>query len=135
MILAGKILAILSVGLIFLAYANFLPASLRNADIPDYVKNHFVREVVFGLTLAVLAIGSIYLWTPGDSLLWPALLGTVVVIPFWIAWAFGWSTGGLSDIWGGAINARGAYMLHVPQVALFFIGMALLFFAARNAAE
>jgi len=55
-----------------------------------------------------------------------AVLGSVVVLPFWISWAFGWSVGGIEAVWGEEIDASGAYSLHIPQVLIFYLGLILL---------
>jgi len=52
----GRAIVILALALLFFAYSNFLPTSLSNDLIADYVKNHFIREVIFGVVLAALAI-------------------------------------------------------------------------------
>ncbi len=123
----GRVLVILSLALLFFAYSNFLPTSLSNDLIADYVKNHFIREVIFGVVLAALAIGlSLLVQTTRQ---WLALggLGSVVILPFWIGAMLGWSTGGLAEIWGGAIDENGAYYLHIPQVVFFYLGWMLMF--------
>ncbi len=123
----GRVFVIVALALLFFAYSNFLPNSLSNELIADYVKNHFIREVIFGVVLAGLAIRlSLRVQSAKD---WIALgiLGSIVVLPFWIASLFGWSTGGLAEIWGGTIDENGAYYLHVPQVVLFFLGWMLMY--------
>jgi len=128
----GKALSILAIGLMFLAYSNFIPTVFPSDQVADYVKNHFLREIIFGLTLAITAIVSIARWVPQKSLKVPFILGSIVVLPFWIASAFGWSTGGLSEVWGDNIEPASAYMLHGPQVLIFYLGMAALGFGKRN---
>lgn len=123
MLLTGRILVVVSIGLMFLACSNFVPTALTSKTIADYVKNHFVREVIFGLCLAILTI---YLTlTPLDEfqVVKIAVLGSVVVLPFWIATAIGWSTGGLEDVWGDNIKPQSAYLLHGAQVIMFYIGL------------
>lgn len=34
--------------------------------------------------------------------------------------------GGMSEVWGDAISANGAYALHIPQVVAFYLGLVLL---------
>ncbi len=131
----GRILVILALGLLFFAYSNFLPTSLSNDLIADYVKNHFIREVIFGVVLAALAIRlSLRVQTTRE---WVALgaLGSIVILPFWIAALLGWSTGGLAEIWGGAIDENGAYYLHGPQVVGFYIGWIMMYPASRQATK
>ncbi|GAA6154776.1 hypothetical protein NBRC116588_02490 [Pyruvatibacter sp. HU-CL02332] len=132
MVLTGRILVILSISLIFLAYSNFLPSALRTDAIADYVKNHFIREVIFGLALAVCTIILTLGTMTFDQWIMIAILGSIVVLPFWIATALGWSTGGMEKVWGDQINASGAYMLHGPQVALFYLGITILYFNLQD---
>jgi len=52
----GQVLVILALSLLFLAYSNFAPTALQNENIVGYVKNHFVREIIFGIALTIWAI-------------------------------------------------------------------------------
>lgn len=130
----GRVIVILALALLFFAYSNFLPNSLSNDLIADYVKNHFIREVIFGVVLAGLAIRLSLRVQSTKDWITLGILGSIVVLPFWIATLFGWSTGGLAEIWGGAIDENGAYFLHVPQVALFFLGWVLMYPASTQSA-
>lgn len=132
MIFVGRILTITAVLLIFVAYSLFIPTSLSTPLIADYIKNHFVREIIFGLTLAILAIYSVIRAKSPSDLRQTALLGSLVVLPFWVAWAFGWSTGGIEDVWGDKVTSNGAYTLHIPQVLLFYSGLVTMFVCLRN---
>lgn len=125
-IIAGRAFVITSLSLLFLAYSNFLPTSVSSALIADYVKNHFVREVIFGVALTAIAIR--LAWRAVDMPGWlaAAMTGSIVVLPFWVAFAFGWSTGGLAEVWGGQINEASAYWLHGGQVIGFYLGIALM---------
>lgn len=122
----GQALIIISLSLLFLAYANFGPTALTNDRIVGYVKNHFVREIIFGLALTIWTIKLTLL--PKERLPFSqiAILGSVVIFPFWIAYFLGWSDQGLAEIWGGAINTSSAYILHTSQVVLFLLGLFLL---------
>ncbi len=132
MTLIGKILIVTGIALMFLAYSNFLPTSLSTPKLADYVKNHFVREVIFGLALACLTIYLTINTSSTHEWLKVAVLGSIVVLPFWVASAFGWSTGGLQEVWGDNIKPNAAYMLHGTQTALFYIGVGVLFFGVKN---
>ena len=125
----GQILVIAALSLLFLAYSNFGPTSLGSERIADYVKNHFVREIIFGIALTVWAIKTALL--PKKKLPFTQLLilGSVVIFPFWIAVAFGWSVGGLEEVWGKSIDASAAYTLHGVQVGLFLLGLILIKFS------
>ena len=96
----GRILVILSLSLLFLAYSNFAPTALQSDTIEGYVKNHFVREIIFGIALTVWAIKLAL--QPITTLPFKqlALIGSIVIFPFWIAVLFGWSTQGLAKVWG-----------------------------------
>jgi hypothetical protein len=72
----GRVLVIASIALMFMVYSNFAPTALGSDRIADYVKNDFVREMIYG-----------------------------------------------------------AYFLHGPQVALFYAGIALLWFRAPSSSE
>jgi hypothetical protein len=132
MLLAGRILTIFSILMMFGAYSNFAPTSLGSEAIADYVKNHFVREMIFGVTLAIVVIRLI--WSASHPGQWKAIaiLGSAVVLPFWVAAAFGWSTGGLEEVWGGKISASSAYLLHGPQVFIFYSGLVLMWVALNR---
>lgn len=132
MTLIGRILVISGISFMFIAYSQFIPTSLSTPLIAGYVKNHFIREVTFGLTLACMTI---YLTFNAKNIYdcrRVAALGSIVVMPFWVAWTFGWSTGGISDVWGDSISPNGAYMIHVPQISLFLSGLLFLFSGLRN---
>lgn len=122
----GQTLVILSLSLLFFAYANFAPTALSSVDIADYVKNHFVREVLFGISLTVWTIWLVLQPPTSSTYRQIVLLGTIIIIPFWIASLFGWSTGGMEKVWGDAISPSTAYALHGSQVILFLIGILLL---------
>lgn len=128
----GQTLVIASLSLLFVAYSNFVPTSLGSDNIADYVKNHFVREIIFGIALTIWAIRLALL--PKDKLpfLHLLILGSVVVFPFWIAAAFGWSVGGMEEVWGKAIEASTAYTLHGVQVGLFILGLLLIKFSQNK---
>lgn len=122
----GQFLVVTALSLLFVAYSNFGPTSLSSDKIADYVKNHFVRELIFGIALTIWAIRLALL--PKEKLPFNQLLviGSVVVFPFWIATAFGWSVGGMEQVWGKAIDASAAYTLHGVQVGLFLLGLLLI---------
>lgn len=126
MITLGKTLICLAIALLFGAYANFAPTALGSDLIAGYVKNHFVREIIFGIALAAITISLTVSARSKSDVLKIGLMGSIVVLPFWIAAALGWSTGGLEEVWGGRINANAAYMLHASQVFLFYCGVAIL---------
>ena len=128
----GQILVIFSISLLFLAYANFAPTALSSEAIAGYVKNHFVREIIFGITLSIWTIKLAL--QPKGKLAFKqlALLGSIVIFPFWIAVLFGWATQGLAQVWGDAINSKAAYYLHGSQVFLFLLGLLLMRIAQRK---
>lgn len=121
-----------SVALLFVAYSNFLPTALSSDQVPDYVKNHFLREVIFGVTLAIWTIRVALL--PADSSSWTtiAVVGSVVILPFWVASLFGWSVGGMEAVWGESIGPDAAYLLHGSQVVMFYAGLACLWFSSKD---
>lgn len=132
MSLFGRILVISGVLFMFIAYSQFIPTSLSTPLIADYIKNHFIREVTFGLTLACLTIYFTAIAKTLSDWRRVAILGSIVVLPFWVAWSFGWSTGGISDVWGDAISPNGAYSIHVPQIFLFYSGLLVLYIGLRK---
>ena len=99
------------------------------------MKNHFIREVIFGTVLAAFAIRLSYRMQSTREWIALGAMGSIVVLPFWIGMLFGWSTGGLTEIWGGAIDENGAYDLHGPQVVGFYVGWLLMYPAASKRAE
>lgn len=126
MIILGKTLICLSLALLFLAYSNFAPTALGSDQIADYVKNHFVREMIFGAVLAGVSIWlTVKLQTQKD-LGWLAVFASITVLPFWIAAGLGWSTGGIVEVWGDAIDPGAAYVLHGTQVGLLYLGIVVL---------
>ena len=122
----GRILTVGALGFLFFAYLNFAPTSLSSSQIADYVKNHFVREMIFGIALTAWTIRLAL--QPLDVEGWKRVagLGSVVVLPFWIASLFGWSTGGMAEVWGDAVPPAVTYALHGTQVACFYAGLFLL---------
>ena len=48
-----------------------------------------------------------------------AALGSIVVLPFWIAALFGWTTGGMQLAWQGEIEQLSACILHGSQTLIF----------------
>ena len=122
----GQILVIAALSLLFLAYSNFGPTVLRSDAIVGYVKNHFVREMLFGIALTVWAIKLAIQSKDTLPLKQLAMIGSVVIFPFWIAYLLGWSDQGLAEVWGGAINPNAAYMLHGSQVVAFLLGLVLM---------
>jgi len=127
----GRVLVIVSIALMFLAYSNFAPTALSSDGIADYVKNHFVREMIFGTALAVWTIKTALQPINPTNLTRLLLVGSIVVLPFWVASLFGWSTGEIEEVWGDSLRPNGAYFLQGPQVAIFFVGIALLWFSSR----
>lgn len=128
----GRALVIAGVGLLFVAYLNFIPTALSSDQVADYVKNHFVREIIFGVFLAAWSVRLALL--PADTLRLGLLCvtGSVVVLPFWIAFLAGWSVGGMSEVWGDAIGPEAAYLLHGSQVLIFYLGLGLIWFGRRG---
>ncbi|MFK8041103.1 hypothetical protein [Congregibacter sp.] len=122
----GKTLICAAMGLLFAAYANFAPTALQSPLIADYIKNHFVREIVFGLALAAWTISSTLSANSQRDVLAIVIAGSIVVVPFWVATTLGWTTGGLADVWGDSIDDKDAYALHTSQVVLFALGLVLL---------
>jgi hypothetical protein len=128
----GRALVIIGVGLLFLAYSNFGPTALSSAGVADYVKNHFVREIVFGATLAIWTIRLALQPIDATRCKQLAVVGSIVILPFWVAALFGWSVGGMDEVWGGSISPGGAYALHGSQVFMFYLGLALLWIEAKS---
>jgi len=126
MIVLSRALICLAIALLFAVYSNFAPTALGSDLIAGYIKNHFVREIIFGIALAAITINLTLSARSKSDVLMIALMGSIVVLPFWIAAALGWSTSGLEDVWGGRINAKAAYILHASQVLLFYCGVAVL---------
>jgi len=129
----GRVLVILGLSLLFVAYSNFLPTALSSELIADYVKNHFIRQVIFGSTLTALAIKLSLRVETMKQWITLATIGSIVVLPFWIGLSLGWATDGIAEVWGEAINENGAFMLHGPQVSLFYIGLLLMLPTSKNA--
>ena len=126
MIFLGRILVVAAISLLFLAYSNFAPTALSSPEIADYVKNHFVREMLFGVTLSAWAIILALSPLSNRRIVMLGFIGSIVVLPFWIASLFGWSTDGLQSVWGEDLRPNSAYFLHGPQLGLFYVGMALI---------
>jgi hypothetical protein len=122
----GRILVIGAIGLLFLAYMNFVPTALSSDHVADYVKNHFVREIIFGIGLAAWTIRVALAPIDSANCVQITVLGSIVVLPFWLAALMGWSVGGMEEVWGGSIGPGAAYLLHGSQVLMFYMGLALL---------
>ena len=113
---------------LLLAYSNFAPNVLTNPDIIPYLKNHLIREFTFGVSLTLFSIFLIV--RPIDLQRWKliALLGTVVMSPFWIAASFGFVTQGMHETWQGqGTSDVTALTLHGSQVIGFYAGLALIY--------
>ena len=128
----GRFLVISSIAMMFLSYANFLPTALGSGQLADYIKNHFVREVIFGLALAVTTIFLTFWTTDPEQWVRVAILGSIVVLPFWLGAIFGWSTGGLAEVWDGAIEAQTAYRFHTLQTGMFYLGLGVLYAGVKS---
>jgi len=128
----GQALVIGAISLLFLAYANFAPTALQSNEVAGYVKNHFVREIIFGIALAIWTIKLTLAPKEKQSIQWIAIVGAIVIFPFWIAVLLGWSTQGLEKVWGDAIDSSAAYILHSTQVALFLLGLLLMTIAKKK---
>lgn len=126
MISLGKLLICVAVALIVFAYASFAPTALRSDVIVGYVKNHFVREIIFGVALVTLTIQNTVSISSFKHFLYVIFIGSIVVLPFWIAVVLGWSTGGIAEVWGEKINPNAAYVLHGFQIILFYLGVGTL---------
>ena len=131
----GRVLAIAGIALIFVAYSNFVTTAFSSTQIADYVKNHFVREILFGVFLAGWSIPLALLPVATLPFARLAAVGSIVVLPFWVGLLFGWSVGGMSDVWGDAIGPESAFALHGTQVALFYSGLALLWLGRDSSAD
>ena len=132
MLLVGRILVTFSLALLFFAYSNFAPTALGSPDIADYVKNHFVREMIFGAVLAALAIFLLYQSLDFRQWVLIAAVGSIVVLPFWVAALFGWTTGGMQLAWRGEIEPSSAYWLHGSQVVTFYLGLLVLYLSVER---
>ena len=132
-IIVGRLLVIGAISLLFLAYSNFAPTALSSELVADYVKNHFVREVIFGIALAVWTIRLSLERVDTTNCAKIAGLGTVVILPFWVAALMGWSVGGMEEVWGGSIGPGAAYLLHGSQVVAFYLGLGLLWIGRERA--
>jgi len=128
----GKFITIFSIALMYVAYSQFLPMALSSDQLPDYIKNHFVREIIFGIALSVIVIvrtcsasSQTHVWKIG-------VLGSIVVLPFWVATVFGWSTDGLAEVWGEKIKPDAVYILHGTQVVTFYLGLVILKLSIRD---
>ncbi len=133
MLITGRILIILAVLMMFGAYFNFAPTALSSDQIADYVKNHFVREMIFGSTLSIIVIRKVCNPINMVQVKKIVILGSAVILPFWIAVALGWSTEGIDRIWRGEISSTAAFALHIPQTLIFIVGVSLLCLSQRNA--
>jgi hypothetical protein len=127
----GRLLLIAGIGLLFVAYLNFVPTALSSGQVADYVKNHFVREIIFGVFLAGWTIRLALQPVHSLRLGLLGVIGSVVILPFWIASLAGWSVGGMSEVWGDAIGPEAAYLLHGSQVVMFYLGLGLVWYARR----
>ncbi|GEM_PF-3479761 len=122
----GKTCILIAIGLLFIAYSIFIPTAFASETIGDYIKNHFIREIIFGLTLTGWTLWITLKHRPGNPITFIALLGSAIVLPFWIGTLLGWSTGDMAAVWEGAMTPQSAYLYHSGQVFLFYIGLAFL---------
>ena len=79
--------------------------------------------------MSALAIFPLYQPMNFQQWILVAALGSIVVLPFWIAALFGWTTGGMQLAWQGEIEQLSACILHGSQTLIFFVGIVLLYFS------
>lgn len=131
MLIASRIFMTIAIFLLFIAYLNFAPTALSSSLVNDYTKNHFVREIMFGSVLAGFTLYLVYQKINIERWFKILFFGSVVVLPFWLAASFGWTTQGMQQAWQGEISPSSAYLLHGTQTALFYIGAGLMYLAIR----
>lgn len=132
MLLISRICITVAIILLFIAYINFAPTALSSSLVNDYTKNHFVREILFGSVLAGFTLYLAFQKIDYERWLRVMFFGSVVVLPFWVAAGFGWTTEGMQQAWQGEISPRSAYLLHGTQTAFFYIGTILMYVVIRS---
>lgn len=132
MLLVGRIFLISAILLMPIAYSNFAPTALGSDLIADYIKNHFVREMIFGLSLAAMTIMMIVTPLDIEKMKKITIFSSIVILPFWVARSFGWSTGGIQEVWGPESGDGTALWLHGPQLAMYILGLSLLWWSTAK---
>jgi 4-hydroxybenzoate polyprenyltransferase len=109
--------------LVVIQYVSFLFFVAGNPEIDGFWKNHGLRETMFAVALAGVALSVI--WSPKvtqTKLVLVAVVGAPLVIGFWLAAAaVGFTNAG---------NVRADYVFHAAELVLFII--AFLIVATRS---
>ena len=122
----GQALTLLSVAVTVFSILYFAAAALGREEIADYIRNHFVREIVFGLTLCAATAWLALRRPAGGGIGLLALLGGLLVAPFWIGVAAGIGNREIAAIWGDLAGPSDSFALHTVQAALMLLGVALM---------
>jgi len=79
--------------------------------------------------MSALAIFALYQPMNFQQWILVAALGSIVVLPFWIAALFALDDRRHATAWQGEIEPHSAYILHGSQTLIFFVGIVLLYFS------
>ena len=123
----GRILIGLSMFLLFLSYYQYIPHMLTTPALGNYVKNHMIREQLFGATLALFVLRLCWIGPrTRDHYIQTVALGGLVAGAFWIGFLTGHRIDGIAQVWGPGMGATGTFSLHVPQLVFYLVGAAIL---------
>ena len=126
----GQGFMLLMTALTVFSILYFASVSLERADLADYIRNHFVREILWGLTLSGV-VASLTLQARSAAL--AALFGGLLVAPFWLGYLGGIGKSEIGAVWGDTAAPTDSLMLHATQVVLFGLGAFLMSIGAPKA--
>lgn len=128
-----RLLLALALGGNLISYASWGFAIFRSDEVP-YVKNHAVREIVYGVGLT--AVSAWLLLRPlTPSTAWLSLvLSGFSVLGFWVGLALLGGLAGIGRVFAGR-SASYALALHVPQLILWLAAAAWVLFGGHAAKQ
>ncbi len=128
----GKIITGLAIVSLFISYTQLIPVAFTNESLADYIQNHMIREIIFGSTLAIWTLLFLFKPLSHHTFKYIAILGSVIVLPFWVGFLFGWSTDGIDAVWGDSVAPKASYIYHAVQTVIFYLGLLLLWTQCRK---
>ncbi len=101
--------------LVLIEYLSYIFSVMANSSIDNYQQNHALRETIFAIIIAGVALN--FIWSTEvtrGKLMLIACMGAPLIFGFWIAT---WTVG-----FGETQAYRAVYVTHIAQVVLFVVG-------------
>lgn len=113
------------------SYTAWGSTILPRADIPDYIRNHAVREIVAGAVLTLTLLAALRRPVARAWALPLVALSGGSVLGFWVGWVVLGGIGQIGTVFAGQ-KPLFAYALHVPQLFFWLIGSLLIISRMRD---